>query len=427
MLIRFFLLGLCFSLSQHLLQAQDADNPGNENNIIDPNIRSAQLVLEGAALFLPIMDINAANNTMRLQFDHIGEEIMDYSYTIVHCNSDWQPSELEDNQYIKGYAVNNVDSIFISQNTIIDYTHYFVKLPNSNMHWTKSGNYLLKILDNQDDLKVVLVRRFVVVEPQWSIDPRLVQTAMVDKLRTHQELDFTINLKNTRVNAPANDIKAFVLQNSRWDNCIGPIAPFGGGSNTVRFDYQDKIVFPAGLEYRFFDMRPLDYKGEFVRKIDQFPDHIEVTLKTDNSRFETQVVVRKDINGRYIIDNASQNRSLSQAEYANVLFSISQNLPLEDEDVYVFGELSDWQIKPEFKMEFNEEAKVYYCEVLLKQGYYNYEYRVVDRNTGLPSKYGFEGNWAETGNKYTILAYFRPFGARYDRLMGAVSTDTKPN
>lgn len=78
-------------------------------------------------------------------------------------------------------------------------------------------------------------------------------------------------------------------------------------------------------------------------------------------------------------------------------------------------------------MEFNEEAKVYYCEVLLKQGYYNYEYRVVDRNTGLPSKYGFEGNWAETGNKYTILAYFRPFGAQYDRLMGAASTDTKPN
>lgn len=427
MLLRFFLLVCCGLFILTPVHAQDDENPGNENRMIDPDIYSAQLMFEGASLLLPIMDINAANNTMRLQFDHIGEEIMDYSYTIVHCNSDWQPSELEDNQYIKGYAVNTVDSIFISQNTIVDYTHYFVKLPNANIHWTKSGNYLLKVLDNHDDQRVVLVRRFVVVEPLWSIDCRIVQAAMVEKLRTHHELDFSVNFKNTRVNAPATDIKAFILQNSRWDNCIGPIAPFGVGSNVARFDYQDKIVFPAGLEYRFFDMRVLDYKGEFVRSIQQFPDHIEVTVQTDRSRYETQVITRKDINGRYVIGNNTINRSLLQCEYANVLFSIKQNLPLDEQDVYVFGELSDWQLKPAFKMEFSEEAKAYYCEVLLKQGYYNYEYIVVDRASGLPSNYGFEGNWFQTDNNYTILVYFRPFGARYDRLMATISRDSKLN
>jgi hypothetical protein len=122
-----------------------------------------------------------------------------------------------------------------------------------------------------------------------------------------------------------------------------------------------------------------------------------------------------------VIDNLNYNQTLLQCDYARVLFSLSRNLPLDDQDVYVFGELSDWQIKPEFKMEFNQEARAYYCEPLLKQGYYNYQYLVVDRKTNVEDTEGFEGNWYDTGNQYTVLVYFRPFGARYDRLMGAAT------
>ena len=426
MRIQFFLLGFCLLFGLAPVRAQNDENPNNENKIIDPNIRSAQLHLDGATLLLPIVDLNAANNVMSLQFDHMGEDIMDYSYAIVHCNSDWQPSDLDDSQYIKGYREDNITTVTVSQNTIVDYTNYVVSLPNNNMRWMVSGNYILRILDNDNDKQVVLARRFVVVEPLWAIEPVMVQPAKVSKLRTHQELDFSLNIKTTRVSVPQTDIKAYVLQNNRWDNCIGPIAPFGIGPSRINFDYQDKIVFPAGLDYRFFDMRTLAYKGEFVRKIDQFPDHIEVTLQMDHSRASTQTITRTDINGQYVLANSTANQSYMQSEYANVLFSISQNLPLEDKDVYVFGELSDWQLKPEFKMEFNEEVKAYYCEVLLKQGYYNYEYVVVDRNTGVREEEGLEGNWYDSSNRYTILVYFRPFGARYDRLMAASSIDTRP-
>lgn len=405
--------------------AQEA-NLENNNYIYDSDIRSAQLLLEGGSLLLPIVDLNAANYVLRLQFDHLGEDIMDYSYVLIHCNSDWQPSELDESQYISGYAENRIDSILVSQGTILDYTHYFVKLPNSNVHWTKSGNYLLKVIDNANDRQVVLMRRFLVVEPQWSIEPKFVQAADVAKLHTHQEIDLNVNFKSSIVRAPMTDVKIFILQNSRWDNSIGPVAPRGTSGNLAQFDYQDKLVFPAGLEFRDFDIRTLDFKGDFIKRIDRFPDRIEVTLKTDRSRYASQLNSRLDVNGRYLIDNTTVNRSLLQSEYCKVLFSISQNAPLEDEDVYIFGELTDWDLKPEFKMEYSEEAKAYYCETLLKQGYYNYMYQVVDRNTGRPSDHGFEGNWFETGNKYTILAYYRPFNTRYDRLMATITIDTKP-
>jgi len=407
------------------LAAQIPESPTNENQILDENIRTVQLRLTAASLLIPIVDIKPGNGVLTLEFDHLGADIKDYYYTIVHCNADWQPSELEDNQYIDGFTEDRILQVDNSFNTLINYTHYTLLLPNSNMRWSKSGNYLLKVLDNDDDKRVVLVRRFLVVEPAWGIEAQFVKPAMVSKLNTHHEIDFSINPKAVRVPNPEHDVMAYVVQNGRWDNAIGPLKPYITRSDRIVYDYQDKIVFPAGQEFRFFDMSTFDYKGEYVRRIDEFDDRIEVTLQMDKNRAGYQVVNRLDINGQYVIRNKNFNQNLFQCDYAKVLFSIARNAPEEDADAYVFGELSDWQLKPEFKMQYNEEAKAYYCEPLLKQGYYNYVYALIDRKTGQMQEDGFEGNWYQTGNSYTILTYFRPFGARYDRLMAATSLDSK--
>lgn len=395
------------------------------NQVLDNDIRTVQLRMPGAQLLNPIVDIHASNNTLVLQFDHLGDAIKDYSYTIVHCNSDWQPSELDDNQYIDGFTEDRITEIENSFNTLAIYTHYALGLPNSNMRWTKSGNYLLKVFDADDDKRLVLIRRFMVVEPQWQLNAQIVKTAMVSKLDTHHEIDFAITLKDNRVSNPQNDVKAFVLQNGRWDNAIGPIKPYITRGDQILYDYQDKIVFPAGKEFRFFDIRTFDYRGEFVKIITNREDYYEVTLQTDQSRADKPIIFRNDIDGRFVIENNNANQTLLQCDYATVLFSITQNQPLYGKDVYVFGELTDWELKPEFKMEYNDEAKMYLCEPFLKQGYYNYEYVVVDQKTGEFDEDGFEGNWYQTGNTYTILVYFRPFGARYDRLMTTVTIDSK--
>jgi hypothetical protein len=291
------------------------------------------------------------------------------------------------------------------------------------MRWTRSGNYILQVFDTEDD-RLVLSRRFLVVEPLWRIDAEFVRTSQVDKLDTHHEIDFTVIPKGVRVSMPQNDVKAFILQNGRWDNALGPIKPFITRGDNLVFDYQDQILFPAGKEFRFFDIRSFDYRGEFVRGISEKPTYFEVTLQPDESRYDRPVIFRPDADGRFVIDNLNANQTLLQCDYASVLFSIKQNQELDGSDVYVFGELSDWQLKPEFKMQYDEQARVYWCEAWLKQGHYNYQYLVVDAQTGKPDLDGFEGNWYATGNQYTILVYFRPFGARFDRLLGAVTLNS---
>lgn len=396
----------------------------NNNQVLDPDICSVQLHLSNSQLAYPIVNLTAGNNVLVLEFDRMGDELKDYKYTLTHCNSDWKPSELDPHEYIDGFTDDRIDSITYSFNTLAQYTHYVVGLPNRDMRWTKSGNYLLKVFDTDQEDQLVLVRRFVVVEPLWRIEANMVRTAEVDKLDSHHEIDFSVFPKGEKFLNAQNDVKAFVLQNGRWDNAIGPMkAHFTRGSDLV-FDYQDSIVFPAGKEFRYFDLRAFDLRGEYVKSIVNKPTYYEVTLKPSESRFGQHPISYPDADGQFVIASLDSTITPLEYDYAAVLFSIRQNLPLEDMDVYVFGALTDWQLKPEFKMKYDEEARVYWCDTWLKQGRYDYQYRVVERKTSKPDPDGFEGDWYATGNQYTVLAYYRPFGARYERLMGAVTLNS---
>ena len=405
-------------LPSGILHAQD-EGIRYENYIYDDDIRTVQLHLNGASQTNPMLELRPPNGALVLEFDHLGGDIKDYLYTFVHCNSNWEPSDLVDNEYIEGYNEDRILEFENSLNTLTPYVHYTLRLPNSNMRWTKSGNYLLKIYDNDDEKRLVLTRRFLVVESQWGIEAQFVRPARVDKFDTHHEIDFTINYRNFRIQNPQQDVKAYVMQNFRWDNMIGPLPPFAQRETKLVYDYQDKVVFPAGKEWRFFDMRAFDSRGEGVKRMSEKDDYYEVTLYTEQSRGTSSYLFRADLNGKYAIDNKQYNQTLAECDYAKVLFSLTQNAPLEDADVYVFGELSDWRLLPEFKMEYLPEAKAYIAEPFLKQGYYNYEFVTVDRKTGRMNEDTFEGNWYETRNDYTILVYFRAFGDRYERLMGS--------
>lgn len=395
-----------------------------QNKVYDADVRTVQFYVNGLQLSVPIVNLNAGNGILQLEFDHLGDALMDYEYSITHCNSDWRPSDLQEDEYINGFREDRITDINNSFNTLQAYTHYRLGLPNANMRFTQSGNYILKVWDSNNEDQIVLTRRFMVAETNtWSIRSEFIRPFKVDKINTHHEIDFTVIPKNTRGVNTQNDVKAYVMQNSRWDNMIGPIKPYITRGEELVFDWQDLIVFPAGKEFRFFDIRSFDLRGENVRIIKSKPTYYEVTLQRDESRADRPVLFWPDANGGFVIENKDFNQSYLQCDYAEVLFAISQNIPLETQDVYVFGGLSDWQLLPEFKMQYDQTAKAYYCLPFLKQGYYNYQYVLVDRETGKIDEEGFEGNWHETGNAYTILVYFKPFGSRFERLIAAQTMD----
>jgi hypothetical protein len=75
-------------------------------------------------------------------------------------------------------------------------------------------------------------------------------------------------------------------------------------------------------------------------------------------------------------------------------------------------------------MIYNFEQKRYELDLLVKQGYYDYQYVYVPKNTKVPDETYIEGNYYETENNYVIYVYHRAFGSRFDRLIGIKITNS---
>jgi hypothetical protein len=96
------------------------------------------------------------------------------------------------------------------------------------------------------------------------------------------------------------------------------------------------------------------------------------------------------------------------------LLSLNQ-LP---DDVYVYGEFTDWQLKPEYKMYYNKARMRYELETQLKQGRYEYKYANKTAD-GATDDTLLEGSYSQAENEYLILIYHRNIQYKYDELVGS--------
>jgi hypothetical protein len=121
-----------------------------------------------------------------------------------------------------------------------------------------------------------------------------------------------------------------------------------------------------------------------------------------------------DINGKYIIASDRAVNPDIQSDYIKVGFSFASKSHLEGR-VFLFGELTNWSISEKYEMRYINRS--YKCEVLLKQGFYNYQYIVVNHKGDLDIT-ATEGCFYDTENTYNIYVYFRAPENRYDKLVG---------
>lgn len=411
-------------------------------------IKSVQFHVNGLYTSYPILELNTPG-VLALSFDDLEGGSKYYYYKIIHCTKDWEKTSLEYYEYLDGYEEEEIRNFAYSVKTFFDYTHYSLQLPNDNMRWTKSGNYLLVVYEDTGDKPVILTRRFMVVESSVAIFPDVVKPANVAKINTHHEIDFQVDIEYINVGNPKTEISATVMQNGRWDNAFtGLISRYERGNRLI-FDFQDKIVFPAGKDFRYVDLRSLKYRSRNVMDMWQDDQGLHVLMTKDRLRTGGSYFEDVDLNGQFIIQtvdnfergarttqrqvefgdstyildivNSVSNEDQTEADYIEVTFTLEKADPIR-EDVYVFGELTDWDLKPEFRMEYDDRVGGYITSAYLKQGYYDYIY-VVDRGEKSPDEEYLEGSWYEADNNYTVLIYFSPFGARYDRIVGAKTID----
>lgn len=393
-----------------------------EEKIYDPSVRTILLHQTTSALSPAVINF-ASGEQLNLSFDQLDAGYISWQYTFIHCNADWTPTDLWQNEYLNGFTDDYIRNYKSSFNTLQPYTNYSVIIPNENISFKIPGNYLLKVYPDGKPDEPAFTKRILVVDNKVTVKGNVKLATDLNERFTHQEVAFSIFNPQYDIPQPNTELKVVVLQNMRWDNAKFNIKPFMLRDGEIDFQYSDGTLSFDGLnEFRYFDIKSLRYATEKIRAIEIRNDSYIVDLIHDRPRAFKPYITEQDINGNFLIKTDDADDVSDEGEYAYVNFFLPVEVPYPGGDMMVTGAFNNWtydqSITPDRgRMNYNYARQGYEARVLLKQGYYNYLYAFVDTKTLKPDFSQAEGSHSETGNSYTILVYNREQGSRYDSLI----------
>ncbi|HEX2975201.1 MAG TPA: DUF5103 domain-containing protein [Bacteroidales bacterium] len=394
------------------------------NEVLDGRLRTVQLYREGWNLSYPILKLNS-DEKLELHFDLLSDHSEDYYYTIIHCDKDWKQSDIFLNDYLDGLEENPIEEYKPSFNTTVKYYHYRLPIPNDRIRLKVSGNYIVMVYPAGQKEKPVLYQRFIISEDAVKLSATVHRPLMTKNSNTHQQIDFTVSYGGMNLYDPFRNVYASILQNGRWDNAKTNLKPDFFGNNELKFNtLSDKNIFPGGNEFRYFDIKSIRYKSEFVRMIDFASPNYNVYLEPSENREFKPYFYWKDFNGKFYIAYQEGKNPDTDADYVYVYFTLPASEEEKGGKMYVSGALNGWRFDKNNEMAYNTAKRQYECAMLLKQGWYNYEYAFLKDGTFDGSPGLFEGNHYETENDYIILVYYRNPRERFDRVLGNTITNT---
>ena len=394
------------------------------NHVFDNKIKSVQLYKEGWNLSYPIASLNS-DEKLVLHFDLLGDKPASYNYTFIHCDKDWKRSDIFPNDYLDGFPENPAEDFQASFNTTVSYYHYSITFPNDRVKITCSGNYIIMVCPADKPDEPILTQRFIVAEDIAHLKISAHRPQMTQGNNANQQVDFTLNYSGLDVSNPYGDIFAFILQNGRWDNAKKNLKPEFYGNNELQYNsLSDKNIFRGGNEYRYFDIKSIRYQTEYIKKIDFVAPNYNVYLLPSENREFKPYFYWQDFNGKYYVAVQEGRKADTDADYVYVYFTLPSKQMIAGGNIYVSGALSNWAFDSNNIMTYNSEKGEYECTMLLKQGWYNYEYVFLKNGENGGSASYFEGSHYETENDYVVLVYFRNPRGRYDRVVGHAILNT---
>lgn len=376
---------------------------------------------------LPVLPLDSGKR-MEVSFDEMSHEYRRYVYRLQHCDFYWRPTE---DLFYTEFCESTQDDVPIedyteSRNVTTHYTHYSFTFPNDDMRPLVSGNYRLTILSDEGDepqpVAEVCVR---IVETAVGITADVSSDTEVDVNASHQQVSMTVDCTGLQSRDLREEVHTVVMQNDRLDNAVVDAEPTYVNGQKLMWEHQRALIFTAGNEYRKFEILSARYPGLHTQSIHYHEPYLHATLINDERR--RNYLTNEDMNGTCVVRNTDNQDDVTETEYMLTHFTLECSNPPDDADVYLNAKWTTGGIAPEWRMQYDEQAKAYKGTFMLKQGYYNYQYLVVPRESEAGvSPFGqprgttarFEGDYYQTENDYRILVYLCQPGARYDRLVG---------
>ena len=384
-----------------------------ENICLSPRIKTMQVKVNGE-WGTPSVMLLSAGHYVEISFDDLQASYQRYTYTITHCNADWSQSDLLVNEYMTGFSRQRIDDYEPAIGTEMHYLHYKLLLPNEDTQLLVSGNYRINIFkDNEEE--PIAQACFSIIEPRVGVNMEVTTNTDIDTYDRHQQVSFSVNYSGYKVSNPVSDFKYIVKQNRRWDTHVENLSPTQMQVNKLIFNHNRSLIFPAGNEYRRMEILDEYVPTMHVESMEYVDEYYHATIMTDEQR--TMYLFDKDQNGRFYVRNADNEDNDTESDYFLTHFTL-QMPKVPGGEVYLFGDLTNNRVDEAYKMEYNLIDHQYELITPLKQGSYNYMYLFQREGETIGVTEPCEGDFHQTENEYEVYVYHRPFGTRYDKLIG---------
>lgn len=355
-------------------------------------------------------------DSFEFQFDDLYGTEANYFYTITHCDYDWKPSQLVKNEYLIGFDDQRIIDYSNSLTTLQLYSHYKLAFPNRLTQFRVSGNYIIKILN--DDKEVVFARKFILYEELVSVPMQVKRPRNLSVIDQKHNLEFSIKSATINFQSPLQNVKVMLLQNGRFDTAITNIKPQYTIGNDLIYRYDSETQFWAGNEFLFFENKDIRAANNNIARIDTNGGIYNSHLYTNQARANVPYTYFPDINGNFVVKNINAQRDEIEADYAWVFFTLSAPNYFGKKSIYINGMFNNFAISDENKMDYNAEKGVYEKAIMIKQGFTNYQYVISDSKRNIDEENAIDGNFQQTENNYIGLVYYKENNQRYYRIIG---------
>ncbi|MCB0477488.1 MAG: DUF5103 domain-containing protein [Crocinitomicaceae bacterium] len=399
------------------LMAQKDSTVLNNMKISDA-IRTIKFCKKGNELSHPILNFGK-NDFLDLKFDLVGIDYGDLAYEIILCDKDWIPTRMDKYEYINGFETVYIRDFQYSINTYVNYRNYKTQIPTDDFSFKMSGNYIVRVFPEEDPTTTLFQRRFIVAESLINVDAKIVQPQVVMDQKYKQQVEFNIKYPST-ISDPLTNLYVTIRQNRNWKTAKTNLQADYVRDQKLFFNDYTQFVFDGNNEFRQIDLKFNRGGNLEIAKIVKEEGQYQVYIKENKPKPYNNYVFKEELNGKYTIKNDEATDNDIESDYFKVHFELISGYFMEG-DVYVFGELTNWELSDEFKMEYDPGKQKYFLDKDVKQGMVNYCFAIKDKKSAIVNIEKIEGNHFATENDYDIILYYRDISNENDRVLGVYS------
>jgi len=382
-------------------------------DIVAPSssVRTVQLYRGDDEQSLPVFSLNGGA-PLTLEFDLMAEEGRPLSIYFQHADRHWR-RDLTASQTLESFQDDRLLEYRSSRGTQVPYVHYKYRLPNDDIRFRISGNYILRVTERGRRDSVLFEHPFFVAEEegrlQLGAQPLTISGQRVPSLQPVARYTPPSSVQGD----PFGHTVCFI-RNGRLTDTRCEERPLLVQQPELEFELgRERAYAPITANYEL-DLSDLRATSEIVQ-VDRTQSPPQAQLEPDYARFG-EGRGRTMGNGQPIVRGAlpSQLNPEVSAEYVETTFAFvpSGERPYTS-PLLVTGNFNGLNSGRSTRMDWNSSRGQYEGTVLLKQGRYQYFYSTDDptyRKQVLASQPRITGT-------YLAFVYYRDASLNTDRLL----------